>query len=89
MGLDYFTAWIFGCHEIFRKVYPQITQRDGAAIKLGTSQYHLAVAGGCEASDQNPRTKLRTHPLPRGGTDCSNESLQIKQEVGCVHCAEW
>src|SRR6187549_3831400 len=62
------------------------------------SQYHLAVAGGCEAflcvtsvdlcgsvvlmipncsTTETRRTlrmhreKLRTHPLPRGGTDCS------------------
>ena len=30
-------------------------------------QYHLAVAGGYEVVDQ--WTRLRTHPLPRGGTD--------------------
>ena len=35
--------------------------------KLLGSQYHLAVAGGCEAQ-VNPH-RLRTHPLPRGGTD--------------------
>src|SRR6185295_16727602 len=31
--------------------------------------YHLAVAGGCGAKIQSSN-RLRTHPLPRGGTDC-------------------
>jgi hypothetical protein len=34
------------------------------------SQYHLAVAGGCEAIlVRKTIARLRTHPLPRGGTD--------------------
>jgi hypothetical protein len=46
---------------------------------VANSQYHLAVAGGCVAiadCDWNvslvldDRQRLRTHPLPRGGTDC-------------------
>ena len=42
--------------------------------QLGSSQYHLAAAGGCEA--QNPRVKLlRSHPLPRGGTNCFQVEL--------------
>ena len=42
---------------------------------MAWSQYHLAVAGGCEALNPtylpNLATlqRLRTHPLPRGGTD--------------------
>jgi hypothetical protein len=39
---------------------------------VANSQYHRAVAGGCEArSDRSHKKQLRTHPLPRGGTDCS------------------
>jgi len=42
----------------------------GAALKsqLGPSQNHLAVAGGyvVDALEVN---RLRTHPLPRGGSD--------------------
>jgi len=37
--------------------------------RLGHSQNHLAVAGGCAAS-LNRSASLRTHPLPRGGSDC-------------------
>jgi hypothetical protein len=37
-------------------------------FKLGNGQYHLAVAGGCEG-DLTINFELRTHPLPRGGTD--------------------
>jgi hypothetical protein len=43
------------------------------------SQYHLAVAGECEAiwyRPDAPELRLRTHPLPRGGTD----SMQLDQE---------
>jgi len=36
---------------------------------LGYGQYHLAVAGGCEANVMIDKVGLRTHPLPRGGTD--------------------
>jgi len=39
------------------------------SISVGSSQYHLAVAGGCGAC-LDGSVELRTHPLPRGGTDC-------------------
>ena len=35
---------------------------------LGQGQYHLAVAGGYVV-DAFGIQRLRTHPLPRGGTD--------------------
>src|SRR6185295_16592836 len=43
---------------------------------VGHNQYHLAVAGGCKRSAPvATRARwLRTHPLPRGGTDC----VQVK-----------
>src|SRR5262249_50252893 len=37
------------------------------------SQYHLAVAGGC-AAQLNHQTRLRPHPLPRGGTDVMKQA---------------
>jgi len=37
-------------------------------IALGHSQNHLAVAGGYVVDTIGQR--LRTHPLPRGGSDC-------------------
>ena len=37
---------------------------------MPNSQYHRAVAGGCEAVLRSiAEDRLRTHPLPRGGTD--------------------
>src|SRR4051812_733365 len=45
---------------------------------LGHSQYHLAVAGGCAAFlDWSLR---RTHPLPRGGTDCVQQGLGLLRQ---------
>jgi len=35
---------------------------------VGYGQNHLAVAGGCAASCEY--CLRRTHPLPRGGSDC-------------------
>ena len=37
-------------------------------VELGSAQYHLAVAGGYVV-DALGSQRLRTHPLPRGGTD--------------------
>jgi ligand-binding sensor domain-containing protein len=48
--------------------------------QLGPGQYHLAVAGGCAAfrrCSDKLATRLRTHPLPRGGTDPVQQRLQI------------
>src|SRR6185369_13691645 len=39
----------------------------GTRIYRGHSQYHHAVAGGS--------VRVKTHPLPRGGTDCVQASL--------------
>jgi hypothetical protein len=39
-------------------------------IILGYSQNHLAVAGGYEVKGLEGKSRLRTHPLPRGGSDC-------------------
>jgi len=45
---------------------------------LGYSQNHLAVAGGY-AVGSNPN-RLRTHPLPRGGSDCIQVSHNLYEE---------
>ena len=45
---------------------------DDFLVEVGPGQYHLAVAGGCAAfwrRDEPVAGRLRTHPLPRGGTD--------------------
>src|SRR5690242_5225373 len=43
-----------------------------SGVELGSGQYHLAVAGGCAAFRPvvmgSVAARLRTHPLPRGGT---------------------
>src|SRR6476619_8366575 len=46
-----------------------------------SSQYHLAVAGGCEARIDQLRLRLRTHPLPRGGTDCFQRRISTKHKI--------
>ena len=47
---------------------------------LGHSQYHLAVAGGCAALFD--RSLRRTHPLPRGGSDC----VQVGKAYSVLFC---
>ena len=43
---------------------------------VACGQYHLAIAGGCEARLSGSQIALRTHPLPRGGTDCIQACLK-------------
>src|SRR6185503_3626934 len=50
---------------ISRSVFAVGSTRSASSIVLGQGQNHLAVAGGCAASSE----RLRTHPLPRGGSD--------------------
>ena len=62
---------------------PSVTRRQAKTpfaklIVVGRRQYHLAVAGGCEAfmKDHGREAfRLRTHPLPRGGTNCDPRKL--------------
>jgi hypothetical protein len=42
---------------------------DSSTVLIGSSQYHLSVAGGY-AVILSMILRLRTHPLPGGGTDC-------------------
>ncbi len=52
-------------------------------VKLGNSQNHHAVAGGCAALfDWSLR---RTHPLPRGGSDCIQVWL-VLSELEAAYC---
>jgi len=43
--------------------------RWNSRTSLGHSQNHHAVAGGYAVGSN--RIRLRTHPLPRGGSDCA------------------
>jgi hypothetical protein len=56
-----------------RQRHPQITP----ITPIGYGQYHLAVTGGCAASKSGDQTKLRTQPLPRGGTYCIQSADEI------------
>src|SRR5689334_1873932 len=50
---------------------------DQVRTSLGSGQYHLAVAGRCAALSECVALRLRTHPLPRGGTDPTQAETEL------------